>query len=414
MRSSRITRCRACRDSGLQLLVDLGELASCGTFPKSGEPDAESAPLALVKCRSCHLVQLAHDYDGEDLYRGSYGYRSGINESMVKHLTGITRSIASRFPLEANDIVLDIGSNDATLLRSYQAGGLRRIGIDPTIARFIGYYDASMTAVPDFFTAETFSAVFPGEKARVITSISMFYDLPDPNNFVSDIAESLREDGIWVLEQSYLPAMIERNSFDTICHEHLEYYCLHQIMQLCEANGLRVLDVELNDVNGGSFQLTVGHANGPHASNAVAIEVLLSKERDEGYLTERPFVAFMERVDEVGRKALQFLREQKSAGKVVHGYGASTKGNTLLQYFGISADLLPLIADRNEDKDGSRTPGTNIPIVSEAKSRALQPDYYFVLPWHFRDGFVVREQDFLCHGGRLVFPLPEFEIYPHG
>jgi NDP-4-keto-2,6-dideoxyhexose 3-C-methyltransferase len=396
----------------MQSVIDLGELASCGVFPRADEPDPLKAPLELLQCEACGLVQLAHDYDGEDLYQGRYGYRSGINESMVRHLGTVTDTISSRIDLQKGDVVLDIGSNDGTLLKSYPDLGLTRIGIDPTIARFANYYDASIITVPDFFSAGTYSAKLAGRKARVITSISMFYDLPDPMAFVRDIASVLADDGIWVLEQSYLPAMLERRSFDTICHEHLEYYCLHQIKRLCEDNGLRVVDVEFNDVNGGSFQVTVCQRNGTVAErHDAAIAAILAAERKSGFLTPMPFQKFGQEIVRLRARVLTFLVEQKRRGKVVHGYGASTKGNTLLQLFGITADLLPAIADRNPDKDGAHTPGSGIPIITEARSRQMRPDVYFVLPWHFRDSFIAREREFLEDGGTFVFPLPDFEVY---
>jgi len=230
--------------------------------------------------------------------------------------------------------------------------------------------------------------------------------------FVRDVASVLSDDGIWVLEQSYLPAMLERRSFDTICHEHLEYYCLHQIMRLCEANGLRIVDVQFNDVNGGSFQVTVCQRNGTVAErHDEAIAQILEDELRAGFLTPMPFQKFGQEIVRLRARTLSFLVEQKRRGKLVHGYGASTKGNTLLQLFGITADLLPAIADRNPDKDGSRTPGSDIPIISEVQSRQMRPDCYFVLPWHFRDSFIARERKFLEDGGTFVFPLPDFEIY---
>lgn len=406
-----VTHCRSCKSKALIAIFNLGILASCGVFPRSNEPDAPAAPLALVQCSDCGLVQLAHDYDGEDLYRGSYGYRSGINESMVRHLQSITRMISARVQFEPGDVVLDIGSNDGTLLHSYPAGDtLQRIGIDPTSARFIEHYGPTIKAVPEFFTHANFQRALPGQRARVITSISMFYDLPDPNAFVNDIAQTLRQDGVWVLEQSYLPAMLATNSFDTICHEHLEYYCLHQIDDLCRRNGLKIVDVDFNGVNGGSFQVVAAHLDSGIPVDTAAIERAMHEEVAGKFHTPDPFRAFGDRVATLRARVVDFLKEQKAAGRLVHGYGASTKGNTLLQYFGIGSDLLSVIADRNSDKDGSRTPGTNIPIVSESKSRMLKPDFYFVLPWHFREAFIARERDFLDRGGRFVFPLPQLEI----
>ena len=394
-------------------VFSLGDLASCGTFPSKTQPDPPKAPLTLVQCETCGLVQLAHDFDGDDLFRQSYGYRSGINEAMVSHLREIAYNVMYRANFQSGDIVLDIGSNDGTSLSFYrEAKGVRRIGIDPTIANFKSYYEAGIETLGDFFTDKNFKSIAGNQKAKAITSISMLYDLPNPNAFVADIASTLAPGGLWVFEQSYLPLMVERSSFDTICHEHLEYYGMHQINLLLKRHGLRAFDVRVNDVNGGSFQVWACHSDGPHLTNEAAIDVLLRKEILEGYLGPKPIRALGEITEAARQRTLAFLEECVSSGKRVHGYGASTKGNTLLQHFGITARLLPAIADRNADKFGSRTPGTSIPIVSEEESRSAMPDYYFVLPWHFRSGFISREKRFLERGGKFVFPLPVFEIYP--
>ena len=395
------------------MAFDLGDLASCGVFPTKAQPPPPVAPLRLVQCEACGLVQLAHNFDADDLFRQSYGYRSGINESMVSHLREIAANVMYRANFKPGDIMLDIGSNDGTSLSFYrQAGGVRRIGIDPTIANFKSYYEDGIETVGDFFTAKNFASIAGQAKARAITSISMLYDLPDPNSFVADIAAALAPDGLWVFEQSYLPLMIERGSFDTICHEHLEYYAMHQINLLLKRHGLRAFDVRVNDVNGGSFQIWACHADGPYATNAAAIDVLLRKESLEGYLGLQPMKTLRESTESARQKTLAFLETCVASGKLVHGYGASTKGNTLLQHFGVTPRLLPAISDRNADKYGARTPGTLIPIVSEEESRAAKPDFYFVLPWHFRDGFITRETAFLERGGKFVFPLPRFEVYP--
>lgn len=406
----KIDRCRSCASNDMRVVYDLGELVSCGIFPRIGEKDPPALPLQLVQCGQCSLVQLAHNFPQDDLFRHSYGYRSGLNEAMIAHLSGIVSEICGRVALKAGDIILDIGSNDGTTLSRYTVPGLVRIGIDPTIDMFRKYYQPGIKAVADFFTAAKFHSVFPNGKAKVVTSIAMFYDLPDPNAFVRDIASVLAEDGIWVLEQSYLPTMIDRQSFDTICHEHLEYYGLRQIVDLMKNNGLRVVDAQLNEANGGSFRVTGCHAAAAYTSNTAAINALLEREEREGYAGPAPIERLRKSVEGVKARVVSFLTEAKATGKLVHGYGASTKGNTLLQYFGITADLLPAIADRNPTKFGCRTPGTNIPIISEEESRAQNPVYYFVLPWHFREGFIARENAFLKRGGGLVFPLPQFEI----
>lgn len=409
MRVETITKCRLCGGQTLDSVCNLGLIASCGVFPSKSQPDPDKAPLELVRCAACGLAQLRHDFDGEELFRDAYGYRSALNESMAQHLGTIARAAVERAQPKPGDVVLDIGANDGTSLSNYPAD-LTRIGIDPTIARFKKYYPAGIRTAADFFSETSFRKLAGDAQARIVTSIAMFYDLPDPNAFVADIRAVIAPDGLWVLELSYLPAMMDANSFDTICHEHLEYYCLAQIERLLARHDLRVFDVSLNEINGGSFQVWACRTNAPYTDNTVALEALRQREREEGYVSCDALASLPTRVEQARNDAMEFLRTARAQGKLVHGYGASTKGNTTLQVCGIDADLLPAIADRNADKHGCRTPGSNIPIISEEESRAAKPDYYFVLPWHFKSAFVQREREFLDRGGKLVFPLPRLEI----
>lgn len=410
MKSSRLERCRICKGPSLEPIVDFGPLASCGYFPGNGAEDAPTAPLAVVRCPECGFVQAGHDYEMSDLFRLAYGYRSGLNEMMIAHLDGIVSDIRRRIDLKAGDAVLDIGSNDGTLLNAYADPSLSRIGIDPTYEQFKNYYADDVRGVSDFFSAGLYRQLAGERPARVITSIAMFYDLADPIAFARDVASILAADGIWVLEQSYLPTMIKNNSFDTICHEHLAYYCLAQIERILGAAGLKAVDIVFNDVNGGSFRVYAAHELNHAATASDIVAAVRSSEIDGGYATGAPFGNFVQRVEAEGAALLDLLRRAKDEGKVVHGYGASTKGNTLLQYLGITREILPAIADRNELKWGARTPGSNIPIISEAESRELMPDYYLALPWHFREGFLKREVEFRARGGKFIFPLPTLEV----
>ena len=409
MRVETITKCRLCGGTSLAPVCNLGLLASCGVFPAASDPDPDRAPLELVRCDECGLAQLRHDFDGDELFRDAYGYRSALNESMARHLGTIARSAMERAQPKPGDLVLDIGANDGTSLSFYPAT-LTRVGIDPTIGRFDKYYPADILRAADFFSEQSFRELAGEAQARIVTSIAMFYDLPDPNAFVAATRAVLAPDGLWVLELSYLPAMMDANSFDTICHEHLEYYCLAQIEHLLARHDLRVFDVALNDVNGGSFQVWACRKDAPYQENTAALNTLRQREQDEGYDSGAALKALPARIEQARKDAMEFLSAARAQGKLVHGYGASTKGNTTLQVCGIDSELLPAIADRNADKHGCRTPGSNIPIISEEESRAAKPDYYFVLPWHFRSAFVQREQDFLNRGGKLVFPLPRLEI----
>lgn len=407
MKSTPITACRICGNTGLELVLDVGTQVLTGVFPKRRDEQLTAGPLQLVKCHGkagcCDLVQLAHTYDHDEMYGDNYGYRSGLNQSMVRHLTAKVEGLRKRRPVGEGDVVLDIGSNDGTTLGCYPAG-VTAIGIDPTSNKFRQFHPKNMTAVADFFTAESFRKVAGGRKAKIVTTISMFYDLPAPMRFVEDVASVLADDGVWHLEQSYLPLMLETHSYDTVCHEHLEFYALRQIAWMASRAGLRIVDVELNDINGGSFAVTVAKGQG----DAPVVRDILAKEAPLSSLdTWRPFQALVDR-HKVELPAL--LRELKAAGKKVYGLGASTKGNVVLQHCGITPELLPAIGDVNPDKFGSFTPGTLIPIVSEEEVKRAKPDVLMVLPWHFKKTFLEREKAFLAAGGRLLFPLPNIEL----
>lgn len=404
-----IDACRICRSADLLPVIDLGLQALTGRFPQADEPDPPSAPLILVRCPDCGLVQLKHSVATAEMFGDNYGYRSGINATMRAHLSGIATRLSQRIELMPGDVVLDIGCNDGTLLTSYSADGIVRLGIDPVAEMFRAAYPSGLRVHTGFFDAGSFRAISPASSAKAITSISMFYDLEDPGSFVADIAEILDPEGIWVLEQSYLPSMLEQNSFDTICHEHLEYYAFAQIDRLVREHGLRVFDVSLNAINGGSFQLWVCHEQARHDADHQAIAALSEREATLGLGTDAPFAAFRGRVEEIRTELTGLIKDAVANGSKVFVYGASTKGNVLLQYFGLDRSLLSGCADKNPEKWGARTPGTGIPILSEDDARS-EADYFLVLPWHFRDEFIEREAGFRAGGGRLIFPLPEVTV----
>jgi hypothetical protein len=405
-----IEDCRLCYSANLSSILDLGNLALTGVFPKGELRDVPAGPLELVRCGKCGLVQLRHNYDLGLLYGDTYGYRSGLNRSMVKHLESKVRSIECLMPgLSAGDLVIDIGSNDGTLLGSYRNAALRRVGIDPTGAKFGKYYKEGIELIPEFFSAAAIGRRVGSQKAKVITSIAMFYDLERPLDFVQDIVRRLDDNGIWIFEQSYLPSMLATNSYDTICHEHLEYYTMSQIVFMAEQTGLKIIDVEFNDANGGSFSVVAAKRESSRVEAKERIDRILAEEVTTGLRTDAPFVKFRRAMEAHRTELRKLLHEIKSTGKSVLGYGASTKGNVLLQYCGIGRDLLPAIAEVNEDKFGSFTPGTDIPIISECEAMARCPDYFLVLPWHFRVPILERERKFLTAGGRFIFPLPVLE-----
>jgi hypothetical protein len=413
----KISCCRICGNTNLVSLLKLGEQTLTGVFPKSKSQTITSGPLELVKCYAntnkadvCGLVQLNHSYDSVEMYGENYGYRSGLNQSMVTHLHSIVSEIQSRLTLMPNDIIIDIGGNDATLLSAYPSDkGLKLMVIDPTGQKFKKYHPPHIGLVADFFSSKNYNTHF-AKKAKVITSIAMFYDLESPLNFVKDIYDILDDNGIWVFEQSYLPSMVETNSYDTICHEHLEYYGLKQIKWLCDKVGFKMIDVDINNINGGSFRITVSKTQSTLVADGAKIARLLDKENSDGYNALDVYSRFSANVIKHKEELTNLIKNLTASGKKIFGYGASTKGNVLLQYCGFTNKDIPCIAEVNEDKFGAYTPQTHIEIVSEKIAREQNPDYFLVLPWHFRDGIIKREQDFLNKGGKLIFPLPQIEI----
>ncbi len=404
---------QACRLSGSDHLVsvlNLGTQALTGVFPKTREQSVTSGPLELVWCPDSGLLQLGHSYDPAEMYGENYGYRSGLNQSMVDHLTDKVSFLERTAGLCSGDVVLDIGSNDATTLKAYATAGLTRIGIDPTGEKFRAYYPNGIGLIPDFFSAAAFRSA-SAAPAKIVTSISMFYDLESPVAFAQQVASVLAPDGIWHFEQSYMPSMLRMNSYDTICHEHLEYYSLHAVKKILDAADLQLVDVGTNAVNGGSFAVTAAlRSNRSIRPNHAVIDWLLHQEERMDLGTPKPYRDFEERVFRHRQDLVRLIHGLNADGKKILGYGASTKGNVMLQFCGFSPADLPAIAEINPEKFGSFTPGTHIPIVSETDARAMAPDYFLVLPWHFKSGIVRREKEFLQRGGKLIFPFPEIEI----
>jgi NDP-4-keto-2,6-dideoxyhexose 3-C-methyltransferase len=414
-----ISRCRVCGNPTLIPILDLGEHSLTGRFPRPEEADPLSGPLALMLCDgtagACGTLQLAHDYDQSEMFGERYGYRSSVTETMRRHLAGKVADLVERVAPAAGDAILDIGCNDGTLLRCYDGLGLKRIGIDPSAGPFVGTLPSDIELVVDFFSAERVRPLLGEQKLKIVTSIAMFYDLPDPVGFMREVRALLAEDGVWEMEQSYMPLMLSELTYDTICHEHLTYYGLSQIAWMAERADLRILDASTNDVNGGSFRVQLTPKDGPRRAPAAAertIAALLEGERRAGLGTAAPYLAFARRISHHRTVVRDFFAA--AAGKLVLGYGASTKGNVILQYCGVTAQEIPAILERFPLKIGLVTPGTRIPIISEDEGRARRPDYLMVFPWHFRDEIVRREAAFLDAGGCLVFPLPRFEVVGKG
>ena len=383
-----------------------------GVFPKTKDQPVTKGPLQLLKCHDegsrdvCGLLQLAHSYDRNEMYGENYGYRSGLNPSMVTHLHSKVSRILDIARLLPGDLILDIGSNDSTTLQAYPPERYRLVGIDPTGVKFRQHYPPHIELIPDFFSLAKFRERFREQKAKVVTSFSMFYDVEDPMGFMRDVRDILHEDGLWVFEQSYMPTMLDRNAYDTVCHEHLEYYGMRQIKWMADKIGFRIVDVEFNEVNGGSFSVSVARTGSPYPPFP-DLDALLDREERLGLGGLVLYRAFAERVEITRRDFLSFLNQARNEGKRVAALGASTKGNVVLQYCGITRDSLECIGEINAEKFGRLTPGTLIPIIAEDEVLRSKPDYLVVLPWHFRQYF---EQETKYAGRCLVFPLPNPEI----
>ena len=371
-------------------------------------------PATLVRCdptrdeKACGLLQMVHSVPSKILY-SAYWYRSGTNQTMRDHLRGIAEEAAGMVK-KADARVLDIGCNDGTLLKFYPKG-FAKFGVDPSdVAQEVG---DGIKVIQDIFPSAELRKETEARLFDVITSIAMFYDLEDPVAFVKNIKEALSPGGIWIFEMSYMPSMLKMNSYDTICHEHLEYYSLAVLENILARAGMKIVRAGLNDINGGSIRCYATHQTNfsyKDPEHTRFLDNLRQEEFDLELDTDKPYKNFQDRIEQHRDELAGLLRKLKAEGKKIHLYGASTKGNTILQWGGIDNLLIDFAADRNPDKDGAKTLGTNIPIISEEKSRAMKPDYYLVLPWHFKAEFLVREKDALAAGVCMIFPLPTVDI----
>ena len=405
-----IKNCRSCRSKNIRVVFELGNQALSGVFRSKNLDNIISGPLTLVKCDECGLVQLQHSYPLSEMYNEGYGYRSGATDYMRHHLNRIINFACDNVILEDGDSVLDIGCNDGTLLHCYESGKYNRVGIDPVSIKYIDLYDKDIKVVTDFFTKDNYFSV-NSEKAKIVTSISMFYDLEDPVSFAKEVASILAEDGVWVIEQSYLPAMLRQNSYDTICHEHLEYYSLSAVEFILKQADMTLINASQNEVNGGSIRLAAAHQESSLASKISPEAIwLIKQEKNHDVNSLISFDLFQKNVERQKIDLLNLLQELKTQGKTVIGYGASTKGNVILQYCGITSDLLPCIGDITSFKDGVFTPGTKIPIISMDKAKSMNPDYFLVLPWAFRNDILIREKETIRNGTKFIFPIPFVEI----
>lgn len=406
----KIEKCRICGNTHLDTVLDLGNQYLSGIFPKTIDVDMHRGPLKLVKCNEetggCGHVQLEHTFDLPTMYGEDYGYRSGLNSSMVRHLQQKHDKIVDFLDLKDGDLVIDIAGNDGTFL-GFFSPQLKLFSIDPTSQKFSKYFKSNVNYIADFFAEKTYRENFGDEKAKLVTSFSMFYDLEDPCQFAREVNSVLDpEEGIWVLEQSYMPEMLRMNSFDTVCHEHLSYYGMRQLKYIMDKSEFKIIDFEFNDVNGGSISLVVANKNSKYDEATQMVNDLIQEELDLKLNTVEPWDDFKHRIQLCKHKFWDLIVECDNKNLKIAALGASTKGNVTLQTWKVTDLDIEVVGDVNPDKDGSFTPGSWIPIKSE-DSVIQNYDVFVILPWHFRNFFVNNPK---FKGKKLLFPLPTPEI----
>ena len=406
--SSYIKKCRNCKSKSLKPLFSLGKIRFTGKFPKLKEK-IPNGKLDLVICNECKLVQLKHIFNMKYLYNKDYGYRTGINATMSNHVKNVVNKISKKAKIKKNDNVLDIASNDATLLKNYNKE-IITWGIDPVLNKYKKDYKKINFKIADFFNHNLILKNKKKVKFKVISALSVFYDLKDPNIFLNGIRKILHKDGIFYLEFQDLLMILKKNMFDTICHEHLEYYSVTFINNLLRKNKLRIFDHSYNDINGGSSAYFICHENSKFKTNNKKINDILKKEKKIGIEKISTYRKFKKRIDIMKKKLNLKINKILKNKKTIHGYAASTKGNVLLQYYNLNNKKIDFISDRNPKKSNLFTPGTNIKIISEARSRKMNPDYYLVLAWHFKKEILQREKTARKKGTKFIFPLPKVEI----
>ena len=409
-----VKQCRICGSKNLVPILSLGEQYAVGFLDDPKEKTIK-APLDLVLCNvkngGCGLLQLRHTLDHDILYR-KYWYKSGISTTMVTALGDIVSSAEKIIKLNPGDIVIDIGSNDGTLLRQYKTRGVQTVGFEPSNLWELGV-EGNSKIFHDYFNYETFSKEYRERKAKIITSIAMFYDLEKPNEFVEDIKKCLDKNGLWIIQMNYLGLMLDDNTFDNICHEHLEYYSLLSLENLLEKHDMDVIDVELNDVNGGSYRVYIKNKNGnvkPFPGGNERVKKLKQDEQKKGFDDKKVYDEFSKRVSGIKNQLVDFLEHEKEQGKRTYIYGASTRGLVVLQYAGINNRLIQSAVDKNQDKWGKYIVGTGIKVIPFDEYRKNLPDYLLVLPYQFKNEIVNQEAEFLKKGGKMIFALPNFQI----
>lgn len=401
-----INKCRSCFSENITDILSLGDCYLSDFRKDNIKPP--KYPLSIVLCRNCFLVQLKHTTPSSLLYTEHYGYKSGINQTMNHELHDIVEKSLNKFENgEGKFRVVDIGANDGTLLKYYPKN-FERIGVEPVKKLAKECKENATLVINDFFNFSAFKKNAGTKKAKIVTAISCFYDMEEPNTFVSDVIKILDENGIFVIQQNYLVKMLIQNALCNIVHEHLEYYSLHSLQNLLLRHGLEVFDLELRELNGGSFRTYIGYKGKRSITNAVYEQMEL--EKLIGLQRKKIYTQFAARIKTVKKEVYDFIKNEVKSGKKVYAYGASTRGNTLLQYFNLDSTLIQKAVERNPEKWGTKIASVGIPIISENQARQEKPDYMLVLPWFFKEEFLSREKEYLHRGGHFIFPLPKLEI----
>lgn len=402
-------KCRNCKTKNVKKVFDLGELYYTGKFPSNKKIRLGKGELGLSFCKNCTLVQLNKSYNTNYLFSKDYGYKTGVNFTMRNHMKNIHDILTKKIKLKKDDYIMDIASNDGTLLNLFN-NNLNKVGVDPILSRYREEYKKVKYKISNFFSEEVLKKNKINKKFKVITALSVFYDLDNPNNFLKDIEKVLDDNGICLIEHADLYSIIKFNMFDTICHEHVAYYSTQIMINMAKKNNLKVFDLKSNDINGGSTQYFICKKNANLSVNHKALKKYINKEKVIGVSRFKTIVNFYKKIKQKKISTIKLLISLRKKNKKIYGYGASTKGNVLLQYYGIDNQIIPMIADRNPYKYGRFTPGSLIKIVSEKTIRKLKPDYFFVLPWHFKKEIIQREKPIRKKGTKFIFPLPNLRI----
>ncbi len=400
------TTCRSCESNNLKQILAFGDLYLSDFTSTKKKP--KKFPINLILCDNCFLLQTDYTVPSKYLYTERYGYRSGINSTMKKELQDIVEKVKEMVQLQKNDMVIDIGANDGTLLSNYDKT-IYTIGVEPVNKLAKICKKSAKKVVNDFFSKNNLEKTIKRkDKAKIITAISMFYDLEDPNSFVADLKNLLDEDGVIIIQQNYLVQMLAQNAFDNLCHEHIEYYSLASMEYLLKQHNLEIFHVELSPINGGSFRTYICH-KGSRKINKSVLEMRKSEKKMK-ITNKKTYLEFAKRIKAIKKELLAFVQKEHKKGKTIYLLGASTRGNTLIQICGLDTTYITAAMERNPEKWGKYYASVDIPIISEEQARKEKPDYMLVLPWFFKEEIIAREKEYLTQGGHLIFPLPDITI----